>query len=446
MSTSGSDISALWNARSIAVVGASDKPGSTGGRVLDYLRRGGFAGRVVPVHPSAATVRGLPATVSLTAVEPVELALLLVPAARVPDALDDCLAAGVRTVIIGASGFAETGDAATERELADRAAAAGARLLGPNCIGSANLHTGLVASFSPFFTAGIPAPSGLAMVSHSGGLGFGIAGLAAERGLAPGRIVTTGNEADIGAGEVLCALAESEDCTGLLAYLESIPDPKWLARLHATGKPAAALYAAPHSRGNATGSGMEEAARVLPQYGIALAHDVDELLDLACGFGTPPPAGPRVGVVTTSGGAGHLAVQAIIGSGLILPPPAEATRTALSQLLPDYATIGNPVDVTASAASNESLLTRALSIMLADENLDTVLVCLCVLAGRQAEQVATAIAEAAGNKPILVSRTGSRELAPGFDARLAAAGVGVYPSPGRAVAALSARRQTFQRK
>ncbi|ADD45786.1 CoA-binding protein [Stackebrandtia nassauensis] len=440
-----SSISALWNARSIAVYGASDREGSAGGRVLDYLRAYGYTGRVIPVHPGADTVRGLQARPSLAGAE-AELALLLVGAARIPAALDDCLDAGVTTVIVGASGFAETGAVAAQDALVARAAEAGARLLGPNCIGAANLHNGLIASFSPYFEAEPATPGGLALVSHSGGLGFGITSLAAERGLAPGRVVTTGNEADLSAGEVMCALAEEPDCTGVLAYLESTPDPKWLKQLHATGKPIAALYASATTASSTNAGGSE--ARVLPQFGIELADDVDELLDFASGFDTPPPAGPRLAIVTTSGGAGHLATKAVAGSGLKLPEPSAATLKTLTESLPPYATIGNPVDVTATVTSDPGLLSRTLATVAADDGFDAVLVCLCVLAGPQAEQAAAAVIDAASSsgKPILVSRTGSRELAPGFAARLAAAGIGVYPTPARAVAALCARRMTFRRR
>lgn len=453
-------IAALWNARSIAVYGASDRDGSAGGRVLRQLRRYGYAGRVVPVHPSAATVGGLAAVPGLT--EPVELALLLVSARRVAAALDDCLAAGVRTVIVGASGFAEAGDPAAQDALVAKAAAAGARLLGPNCIGASNLRNGLIASFSPYFEAEPARPSGLALVSHSGGLGYGIASLAAERGLAPGWVVTTGNEADLSAGEVLCALAEEPECTGLLAYLESVPEAQWLDRLQDSGKPVAVLYAAPlgpvgdgkrmsiQSTGALPAAGASAAgldsARHLAMYGVPLASDVDELLDLAAGFAAPAPASDRLAIVTTSGGAGHLAVNAAARGELRLPRPAPGTVERLARFLPEFASIGNPVDVTASVASDPSLLSRTLEAVTADGNFDAVLVCLCVLAGPQAEQAAEAIAEAAGRgKPILVSRTGSRDLAPGFAERLAEAGVGVYPTPARAVAALAARRHAGPR-
>src|SRR5690606_1971173 len=143
------------------------------------------------------------------------------------------------------------------------------------------------------------------------------------------------------------------------------------------------------------------------------------------------------GIVTTSGGAGHLAVNAVVANDLTLPTPQPDTLRRLADILPPYARIGNPVDVTATVASDAALLGRTLDVMVADAEIDAVLVCLCVLAGPQAEQAAAAIAAAArGGKPILVSRTGSRDLAPTFADRLADAGVVVYPTPARAVAAL----------
>jgi acyl-CoA synthetase (NDP forming) len=450
---SDSAIAALWNARSVAVIGASQRPGSVGGRIVGYLRASGYEGRVYPVHPTARTVGGFTAYPSVRDIDDgPQLAVIVVSARWVSAALDDCLAAGVSTVIIGSSGFADAGNAAAEAELAARARDAGVRLLGPNCIGSANLHSGLIASFSPFFDRPPSStPGDLAVVSHSGGVGFGIASLAAERGLRPGWVVTTGNEADIGAGEVLCALAAEPRCRRVVAFLESLPARSWLERLRHMGVPVAAIVSGSSPAGAAAAITRKRRERsrgaesfVLSRNGIARASDVDELLDLAAGFASPPPRGPRVGVVTTSGGAGVLACDAVSEHGLRMPQPSSDTAESLRAVLPSYATVGNPVDVTATVAEDAGLFTRALSIMAADDAFDAIVVCLCVLGGKTAAAAEKAIVDTAKRgKPVALSRTGSDNLAPGMRQRLADAGVGVYPTPARAVAVLAKRHRLY---
>ncbi|HIW64060.1 MAG TPA: CoA-binding protein [Candidatus Stackebrandtia excrementipullorum] len=442
-------ISALWNARSLAVVGASDRPGSIGGTVLDHLQHAGFSGSVYPVHPHATSVRGIPAFRTVTDIgRPVELALLVIPATAVEAAVVDCVAAGVSAVIVTASGFADNGDTASEERIAHVLADAGVRLLGPNCIGAANLHSGLIASFSPMFTGfNHSRPGGLSVVSHSGGIGFGIASLAAERGLRPGWVVTTGNEADICAGEAMCATASLPECTGVVAYLESVPDAKWLTKIADIGKPVTALLSGRSPEGAAAAVTRahrpgDHSPQRLRDHGISVATDIGRLLDEAAGFALPPMPGDAVAVVTTSGGAGILAADAVKRSRLRLATLSEDSRQRLRAFLPAFATVTNPLDVTASVIAKPELLVESLHVLVEDDRSDAVLVSLCVLGRRQAEAAADVIIAAAadGGKPVVVSRTGADSLSPDLRPRLADAGIGVYGTPDAAVAALDAAR------
>ncbi|GAA4913546.1 acetyltransferase [Stackebrandtia albiflava] len=443
-------ITALWDATAVAVVGASDRPGSIGGTVLDHLARAGYRGNVYPVHPSAATVRGIPAHRKVTDLpETVDVAVLVIPADAVADSLLDCAAAGVSTVVVTSSGFADAGPAGARAEaaLARTAAEHGMRILGPNCIGAADIHTGLITGFSPMFHGyDHSRPGGLAVVSHSGGIGFGIASLAAERGLRPGWIVTTGNECDITAGEVMAALAERPDCTGVVAYLESVPDEDRLAALAATGVPAAVLLTG-HSRAGAAaavtrrGRTGDEDPAVFHRHGVTVAADVPALLDHAAGFAMPPMTGNRVAVVTTSGGAGILAADAIHRSRLRLAELSDTTRDRLRRTLPGFASVDNPLDVTASVIGRPELLVESLRALVDDDGCDAVLVSLCVLAAGQADAAADVIIAVAGSgKPVAVSRTGADSLSPRLRPRLADAGIGVYATPDAAVAVLDAAR------
>ncbi|WHT22017.1 acetate--CoA ligase family protein [Crossiella sp. CA-258035] len=447
-------LSALWSARSVAVVGASERPGALGGRPVQFLRRYGYQGRILPVHPKHTELFGLPAHPTVAACPgPVDLAMILVAADRVPAAIEDCLAAGVQAAIVCSSGFAETCAEGARRQeaLVAQAKAGGLRILGPNCIGSVGVATGQVTSFSPLFEAPTTrlVPGSLALVSQSGALGFGAVSLAFERGLGLGWAVSTGNEAELTALEVLATLAEEPECTGLLGYVESLADVDSLRRLAAAGKPVALLKAgssaagaravASHTGALATDDRVTDA--VLRRYGIVRVSDVDELLDVGEAFATGTRAsGDRVAVVTTSGGSGILAADALAQRGLRLAELSASTTAALAEVVPAYGSVDNPVDVTAAVMARPELFQRCLDVVAADPAVDVVLACFCVLTGSDVAGIAEGLARVrqATGKAVLVARTGAEHLAPGAGAELRRAGIPVYATPGRAVAAAAA--------
>ena len=447
------ELRTLWAARAVAVVGASTRDGTPGRLAVEYLLRYGFAGRILPIHPTAHEIAGLTAYPSVVAAGGADLALIVVPAPAVAAAVDDCVSAGVRVAIVGTSGFAETGaeGRAAQDDLVRRARAGGMRLVGPNCIGSAGFHTNTIASFSPLFTAA-PRPersrgTGIGFASASGALGFGTVSLALARGMDLFAAVTTGNEADVTTLEALAALAAEPECVALLGYCESLRDGPALRALAAAGKPTALLVAG-RTRAGAEAAASHTGALATPgrvvdgalrQLGIVAVSDVDELLDVGDAFALcPRPAGKRVAVVTTSGGSGILAADAIAAHGLELATLAPSTVDSLKEIVPPYGSVANPVDVTAAVMRDRTLVARALRAVTADPGVDVVVVCFCVLVGADVGAIVAGLAEVVDRKPVLVARTGAEQLAPHAGAALRAAGVPSYPTPGRAVRAAAA--------
>lgn len=455
-------LASLWSARSIAIIGASTRDGTPGHSVLAYLRRYRYAGAIVPIHPTAASIASLPAWPSVGAYRAdsgntVELALILVPASAVHQAVADCGRAGVGVAIIGSSGFAETGEsgAAAQDALVAAARADGLRIVGPNCIGSLGPATGLVASFSPLFggESTTLVAGGVGFASASGALGFGTVSLGLARGIGFVAAVSTGNEADVSALEVLAALAADPACTALIGYVESLGDATGLRVLACAAaeahKPVALLVggvsvegaraAASHTGVLATGERVVDG--VLRQFGIVRVGDVDDLLDAGDAFAlVPVPVGDRVAVITTSGGSGILATDEIGRTSLRLAALAPGTRDTLAEIVPSYGSVANPVDVTATVMNDRTLVGRALDAVAGDRGVDVLVVCFCVLVGDDVDAIVEALTEvrAKHGKPVVVARTGADHLAPLASAALRAAGIPSYPTPARAVRAVAA--------
>lgn len=449
-----SSISRLWEAASIAVIGASERKGALGRKPMDYLLRYEFKGRILPINPRSPEILGVPAYPSVReAPGPIDLALIMVSADRVLSAVDDCVAAGIPLAIIASSGFAETGEegAALQAEVVGRARAGGLRIIGPNCIGAVGYGSRVLATFSPLFGAeNVPfEPGTLGFVSQSGALGFGAASLAIQRGIRPGWVVSTGNDADVTALEVLRELATVPECQGLLGYLEDVPDIDTLRELSESGKPVALLKsgrteaggraAASHTGALASDDRILDAA--LRQLHIVRVDDIDELLDVAQAFESGlRPRGPKVAVVTTSGGSGILAADAMDEKGLELSTLSQESKEALGNIVPAFGAIENPVDITATVLSDPSLFDRSLDVLIKDDEVDIIVACFCVMAGPDVEKAVTSLAAAQrkGGKPIFVARTGADFLAPDAPKMLRDAGLPEYPTPARALRAAAA--------
>lgn len=459
-----SPIAALWSASSVAVIGATERPGAMGRLPLEYLTKYAYRGRVIPVNPKGGTIFGLPAFTTIAEAaqahsSPIDLALVMVPAAAVEEAVAQCADAGVGVCVVMSSGFGEVDDEGRERQdrLVEVAQAAGMRLVGPNCIGSVGGPDHLLATFSPVFSAeSTPLPSGpLALVSQSGALGFGALSLGLERDVPIGIAVTTGNEADVGAEEVASVLSREPDVSGILLYLESVGDLDLLAdaaqrvptvAVKAGRSAAGAQAAASHTGALTSGDDVVDAA--FARAGVARVDTIDHLLDagslIATGATLGAPNDPRVGigVITTSGGSGILAADAIEVEGMALATLDPGTIAQLTEVIPAYGNAQNPVDVTAAVMSQPGMFEECVQRLAQDPAVDAIVACFAVLVGDDVTRIAGALGEvrAATGKPVVAARTGAASLAPEGARLLAEQGVPVFPTPERAVAALRALR------
>ena len=405
----------FFEPRVVAVVGANRQRGRIGSEILQNLREAGFTGRIVPVHPSAAEIGGLPAYARVQDIDgPVDLAIVVVPAAQVLAAVDDCIAKQVRAICVISAGFGECDAAGRLREAAllERVRAAGCRLIGPNCMGLLNTDAAvrLNATFSPVY----PPAGNVAMSTQSGALGLAILDYARRLRIGISSFVSVGNKADVSGNDLIQYWADDPRTDVILLYLESFGNPRKfseIARRVARTKPIVAVKAgrsvagsraaASHTGALASSDAVVDA--LFRQAGVIRTQRLEEMFDVAALLSQQPlPGGPRVAILTNAGGPGILAADTCEANGLELPALSESTRVELRSFLPAAASVANPVDMLASAPPEH--YERALSAILRDDQVDSAIVIFIPPLVTQPDAVAAAIAEGGrhgGAKPIL---------------------------------------------
>jgi acetyl coenzyme A synthetase (ADP forming)-like protein len=404
----------FFEARSVAVIGASRRRGSIGGELFRNILEADFDGVAYPVNLKAEPVAGVRAYRGVDEIPgQVDLAVICLPADAVLAAAEEALRRGIKALCVISAGFAEVGVDGRERQdrLLGLARSHGARLVGPNCLGIAVPPRGLNATF-----AGRPLPAGrIGFSSQSGALGLALLEEATTRSLGFSAFVSIGNKADVSSNDLL-EWWEEDDATRLvLLYLESFGNPRTFSRVArrvARRKPILALKAGATSAGSrAAGShtaalaGSDTAVEALfHQTGVLRASTLEELVDAATFFSRQPlPAGRRVGVITNAGGLGILCADACEAGGLELPELAAETKAELAAKVPGEASVANPVDMLGSATPET--YEAVVGPLLADPNVDALIVLFVppVVAGADdvAAAVRRAVEKAGVAKPVI---------------------------------------------
>jgi len=382
---------------SIALIGASRDLEKIPGRLLSMLRKNEFPGRLYPVNPNYGDIDGLKCYPSIAAIgQPIDLAVVIIPARAVLEALQQCAAAGVRNAVVISSGFAEEGgdSAAMQDAIAALAKATGMRISGPNAEGFYSEVQRVAATFSPTVDVKPGEPRLLAtrrrigIVAQSGGIGFAIYHRARALGVALSYVVSAGNESDLGAGEFLDYMVQDASTDVILLFIEGIRDvEKFLAaarRAAETGKPvivtkvgrsgAGERAAASHTASMAGWSAAYDA--VFAKYGFIISNDLDEAVTIAALLASNPmPRGDRVAVLTVSGGAGIWGADTVALQGLQVPELSAPIQAEIRTLLPSYGAAGNPIDVTAQGVHSGGLQ-RSIDLLDVSDEVDAILVVL----------------------------------------------------------------------
>ena len=443
-------LTAFFQPRSIAVIGATERDGSVGRAIWDNLR--GFSGPVFPVNARRAEVCGVKAYPNIPALPEVpEMVIIVTPASTVPQLVEEAGEAGVKAVIVISAGFKETGPegAKLEAEVLAAAKRHGVRLIGPNCLGLMNPHAGLNATFA----SSVARPGRVAFLSQSGALCTAILDWSHDQHVGFSAFVSTGAMADVGWGDLIRHFGEDTNTSSIVIYMESVGDDAaaFLAAARAVaaqkpivvikvGRTAEASRVAASHTGALTGSdAVLDAA--LRQSGVLRVDTIEELFDMAEVLAKQPlPTGRRLAIVTNAGGPGALATDALVLGHGELAELAAKTMGDLNALLPLHWSHHNPVDVLGDA--DAARFAQALRIVAGDAAVDGVLAILTPQAMTQPTNIAREVAEIAGqiNKPLLASWMGAQSVQEGRGI-LNAAGVPTYDYPDEAALAFVRMRE-----
>ncbi|HBV99500.1 MAG: acyl-CoA synthetase [Peptococcaceae bacterium BICA1-7] len=441
-------LNSFFSPGSVAVIGASKTPGKIGNAIVKNMVGSGYKGDIYPVNPREKEIEGLKCYPDIASIEKkVDLAVISVPAAGAVKVAEQCGRAGVKSLVVVSAGFKEVGKEglALEKEMLRICRDYGMRLLGPNCVGMMDTHVPINASFSE----GSPAAGNIAFISQSGAMLVAILDWSKSSGIGFSKIISLGNKADLTETDFIGDAAEDPNTRVILCYIEDIADGKHFlktAREASAKKPViilksgtsqAGAQAASSHTGALAGSNLayDTAFR---QSGIIRASTMAELFDLAVAFSSQPvPGGSRVAVVTNAGGPGIVTTDSIEETGLTMARFSKNTIEALRSGLPEESNIYNPVDVLGDAKTDRFSL--SMNSVLADENVDSLVVLICPTAVTEAEETARSIVEAhrsRPDKPVFAALMGGESLAGGSEV-LSAAGVPSYTFPETAVSVIS---------
>jgi acetyltransferase len=419
------ELSDFFTPQSVAIVGASKTPGKIGNAIVRNMLQSGFTGRIYPVNPNESEIEGLKCYPSVSAIDAeIDLVSVAIPAAHTVRLAEECGKKGVKFLVVISAGFKEVGQDGTEleRRLVSTCHHYGMRLLGPNCIGVMDTHSGLNASFSGIY----PAKGDIAFISQSGAMLVAILDWSKATGLGFSKVISLGNKADLTETHSIALAAGDPNTRVILCYIEDVADgdhfldvvskasKKKPVIILKSGTSQAGAQAASSHTGALAGSDIayETAFR---QCGVIRASTMPELFDLGIAFSSQPvPPGQRVAVITNAGGPGIVTTDTIENVGLAMARFNKETISELQRELPSEANIYNPVDVLGDAKADRYAF--SLERALGDEGVDSAIVLTCPTAVTDPVNTAKEIIrvhEKFPHKPVFAAYMGGETLEEG---------------------------------
>ncbi|RLM88671.1 hypothetical protein D3D02_11160 [Halobellus sp. Atlit-38R] len=384
MSNSRTDIDRIMNPRAVAIVGASTDETKRGYQAIEMLQEGGYEGEIYPVNPTADEIRGLEVYKTVSEIPgSVDLALIVTPARIVPEVLEDCAETDLAGAVVVAVGFGESGEAGEEleREIVSLANEQGIRLIGPNTSGMINVHQDLNLVGTDIVPEG-----GLALLCQSGNMAISLFTEAATRNkVGYSHYVGVGNEADLKFHEYLPYLDSDPETDAVVCYIEGMSDGRAFLQAAREVTPEMPIITLKSGRSDAgkrsasshTGSLAGDSAvadAVFEQAGVVSVRRSDELLAVSNSLASlPAPSGSNIGILADGGGHATLAADALTERGLAVPQLSAETQDELQEVLPDAASVVNPVDVAGGTDDDQRVFYQCAEAIISDPNVDAVL-------------------------------------------------------------------------
>jgi acyl-CoA synthetase (NDP forming) len=408
----------LFNPASVAVIGASENEEKLGFHVMKSLTSGNYEGKIIPVNPKSAEIMGFRSFSSVAEFEePIDLAIVVLPARSVPGIFKECIDKDIKGIILITAGFKEIDDpqgARLQGMLADLVNRAGTAVIGPNTFGIVNLHQNLNASFTPELSW--LGKGGVALVSQSGGISHLMAFMAMKRKIPISKVIGLGNRLNIDFAETVAYLMEDPDTRVIVLYLEGLDDPRGLMKISRENLGKKPLIAFKGGRAKMadrislshTGSmaGKNEIYEgALRQSGILVLHTMEALLDLARALcSSPLPKGNRIGILSAQAGPGMMACDVCERQGLEMARFSDQTHRVINEILPPIVHRSSPVDM-GPVFSDPSSTAAIIRAVLRDENVDgIVLITLFASANREVlGRLENLLFEWKGQKPVIAS-------------------------------------------
>jgi len=445
------DLDYFFKARSVAVIGASTRPGKIGHEILRNLVEGEYEGKVYPVNPRAEEILGVKCYRSVSEIPgEVDLAVLSIPPGAVPDVVEECGKKGVKAIVIVSGGFKEVGPEGAElqRKTVEIARKYGMRVIGPNCIGIFDGETRLDTFFQSRERMLRPPKGNIAFLTQSGTFGCAFLEWAAEDGVGISKFVSYGNRADVDESDLIRYLGEDPDTKVIAIYAESISNGRKfmeVCRDVSKRKPIVVLKSGRTEQGSKaavshTGSlagSYKVISSAFKQCGVIEVRTFEELYDVSKALSMlPPAAGPRIAMVTNGAGPCVMATDEIVSRGMMLAEYSKKTLEELRKRLPSYALVGNPVDLTGSATKKDYEI--SMRLLLEDLAVDILMVFFVFQDTPLEDDIVEVVPRMKEyGKPILAVASGgpyTKKQSKELEKR----GIPVFSSPERAVAAARA--------
>jgi len=383
-------LESLFEAKSVAIVGASDNPHKIGGRPIAYMKRLGYQGLIIPINPKTAIIQGLPAKRSLLELTtPVDLAVVAVPDALVEQVIKEGLTAGIKSFVVFASGYSETDEAgeAKQQRLQTLFKETDARLLGPNCLGFINTQTQLIASFTTAMENNPLKVGGLSFAGHSGALGAYWLDKTIRAEIGVSKWISSGNETNVQLADIVEYLATDPQTEVISLYIEEIRNAdkfeKALLLAKQNHKPVIALKGGktiPGARATAAHTASNplngvDYQKIFNTTGVIEVNSLSEMIHYSQFYlNGNKLSGNRVGIISISGGAGVMLTDQLESNGLSVNTFSDALCTTVRPLLSSFSAIQNPVDLTAALVSQPDMLEKVTEALVNSEEFDAIII------------------------------------------------------------------------